>query len=212
MMRRLILLTLALAAMPLLADSSRSVEVFRYGCGNELGHREVTLFENGTVRVTDGPTGNEWMGLAELSPEELTGAINRLKAEDLSESHNMSKGVDGMWIEHCELRLQIPGEPLEVFRYGRYDPLTLNLSRVIQVIKDVEVKVRDLRGVEELPVDYEPRELDVLKRTDGNAFRVVRFTPDNKTVELQGVTQPVYLFVLKEQIRMEFVAVISRAR
>lgn len=212
-MRRLIwLLAMTLTASPLLADSNRSIEIFRYGCGNELGHREVTLFANGTVRVTDGPTGNEWMGLAELSPEELTGAINRLEAEDLSGSHNMSKGVDGMWIEHCELRLQIPGKPLEVFRYGRYDPLTLNLSRVIQVIKDLEAKVEDLRGVEELPVDYEPREQDVLKRRDGVSFRVIRFTPDNKTVELQGVTEPVYLFVLKEQMRMEFVAVISRGR
>lgn len=212
-MRRLIwILVMALAASPLLADSNRSVEIFRYGCGNELGHREVTLFANGTVRVTDGPTGDEWMGLAELSPEELTGALNRLKAEDLSESHNMSKGVDGMWIERCELRLQIPGEALEVFRYGRYDPLTLNLSRVIQVIKDLEAKVEDLRGVEELPADYEPREQDVLKRRDGVSYRVIRFTPDNKTVELQGVTEPVYLFVLKEQMRMEFVAVISRGR
>lgn len=212
-MRRLIwILVMAFAASPLLADSNRSIEIFRYGCGNELGHREVTLFANGTVRVTDGPTGDEWMGLAELSPEELTGALNRLKAEDLSESHNMSKGVDGMWIEHCELRLQIPGEPLEVFRYGRYDPLTLNLSRVIQVIKDLEAKVEDLRGVEELPADYEPREQDVLKRRDGVSYRVIRFTPDNKTVELQGVTEPVYLFVLKEQMRMEFVAVISRGR
>lgn len=212
-MRRFVwILVMAFAASPLLADSNRSIEIFRYGCGNELGHREVTLFANGTVRVTDGPTGDEWMGLAELSPEELTGALNRLKAEDLSESHNMSKGVDGMWIEHCELRLQIPGEALEIFRYGRYDPLTLNLSRVIQVIKDLEAKVEDLRGVEELPVDYEPREQDVLKRRDGVSFRVIRFTPDNKTVELQGVTQPVYLFVLKEQMRMEFVAVISRGR
>lgn len=211
-MRRSIWFLLMTLASPLLADSSRTVEIFRYGCGNELGHREVTLFGNGTVRVTDGPTGDEWMGLAELSPEELAGALNRLKAEDLSESHNLSKGVEGMWIERCELRLQLPGEPLEIFRYGRYDPLTLSLSRVIQVIKDLEAKVQDLRGVEELPADYEPREQDVLKRRDGIHYRVIRFTPDNKTVELQGVTEPVYLFVLKEQMRMEFVAVISRAR
>jgi hypothetical protein len=204
-----------LLAFPLRADvSDRSVEVLRYGCANELGHREVTLFRNGTVRLLDGPPGKEWMGLAELGPDELTGALNRLRDEDLSESHHLPKGIDGPYIERCELYLllpeQLPEQQPEVFRFNHYDALPLNLSRVVRVALDLEKKVEDLKGVEELPPDYEPRPFDVLKRRDGQRYRILRFTPDNKGVELQGLDQPMVLFVLKEQMRREFVALLSR--
>ena len=65
-MRRCFVL-LFLLALPLEAvrESDRTVEVLRYGCANEVGHREVTLFRNGTVRLFDGPPGEELMGLAE---------------------------------------------------------------------------------------------------------------------------------------------------
>ena len=208
-MRRCFLLLFL--ALPLAArESDRTVEVLRYGCANEVGRREVTLFRNGTVRLFDGPPGEELMGLAELSPEELEGALNRLQAEDLSEARNLHKGIDGPFIEKCELHLQLPDRKPEVFRFGRYDTLPLNLSRVIRVALDLEAEVEDLKGVEELPLNYVPRQYDVLKRRDGQRYKIMRFTADNKGVELQGIDQPIFLIVLREEMRKEFVALLSR--
>jgi hypothetical protein len=192
-------------------DSLRTVEVLRYGCANELGHREVTLFGNGTVRLLDGPPGKESMGLVELAPEELAGFLNRLNAENLSETHLLSTGIAGPYIERCELRLDLPGRKLQVFHFAHYDTLTLPLSRVLRIADDLEDKVQDLKlGHEELPEGYEPRQGDVVKRKDGYHYRIIRFTSDNKGVELQGTDQPFVLYVLKEQMRQEFVALVSR--
>jgi hypothetical protein len=152
------------------------------------------------------------MGLGELSPEDLTGALNRLAAEDLSEAKNLHKGIDGPFIEQCELHLQLPDRQPEVYRFGRYDALPLNLSRVIRVALDLEETVDELKGVEELPVGYVPREYDVLKRRDGLRYKIMRFTADNNGVELQGIDQPLFLIVLKEEIRKEFVAIVSREK
>lgn len=209
------LLPLALVACPLRAErglSDRAVEVLRYGCANELGHREVTLFKNGTVRLLDGPPGKEWMGLAELSPDELSGALNRLRAEDLADAHYLPKGIDGPFIEQCELHLLLDEREPEVYRFGRYDALPLNLSRVLRVATDLEVKVEELRGVEELPVNYLPRQYDVLKRRDGQRYQILRFTADDKGVELQGIDQPIFLIVLREEMHKEFVAVLERGK
>lgn len=212
-MRRGCLVLLILAGLPLEArESDRAVEVLRYGCANEVGRREVTLFRNGTVRLFDGPPGEELMGLAELSPEALTWALNRLQAEDLSEARNLHKGIDGPFIEKCELHLQLPDRKPEVYRFGRYDTLPLNLSRVIRVALDLEAEVEDLKGVEELPVSYVPRQYDVLKRRDGQRYKIMRFTADNKGVELQGIDQPIFLIVLREEMWKEFVAIISREK
>lgn len=212
-MRRRCLVLLILAGLPLQArESDRTVEVLRYGCANEVGHREVTLFRNGTVRLFDGPPGEELMGLAELSPEELTGALNRLQAEDLSEARHLHKGIDGPFIEQCELHLKLPDRKPEVYRFGRYDALPLNLSRVLRVAEDLAAEVDDLKGVEELPVSYVPRELDVLKRRDGQRYKIIRFTADNNGVELQGLDQPIFIIVLKEEMRKEFTALLSREK
>jgi hypothetical protein len=211
-MRRCCFLLL-LVALPLAArESDRTVEVLRYGCANEVGHREITLFRNGTVRLFDGPPGEELMGLAELSPEELTGALNRLQGEDLSEARNLHKGIDGPFIEQCELHLLLPDRKPEVYHFGRYDALPLNLSRVLRVAEDLAAEVDDLKGVEELPVDYVPRQYDILKRRDNQRYKIIRFTADNNGVELQGIDQPIFLIVLREEMRKEFVALLSREK
>ena len=107
--RFLPILLLGLAALPTGAQEQdkRSIEVVRYDCTTDTTRREVTLFANGTVRVREGWIGNEWMGLTELGPDELQGFLNRLAGEDLSESRNPEKGVEGAWIERCELRLHL---------------------------------------------------------------------------------------------------------
>jgi len=210
-------LVLLLAGLPLSAAtpsvSDRSTELLRYGCKNDLGRREVTLFANGTVRLRDGNPGVEgedWMGLSELNPDQLEGAIHRLEGEDLSEIHRLPSGVEGNWIERCTLSLELPGRDVRVFHFGRYDALPLQLSRVIRVAEDVAAEVKDIRGREELPADYEPRPMDILKRRDGQNFRVLGFTSDKLGVELEGVDVPLTVYVPRADMKREFVALIER--
>ncbi len=213
-MKTLLVMTLVVLTSPALGAPAdpRSLEVLRYDCASELGRREVTLFGNGTIRLREGPLGKELMGLAELNPDEREGAVNRLKAEDLSEAKQLPKGLEGAWIEKCMLALQLPGQPIQVFHFGRYDTLPLGISRVVQVAQDLAAKVPALKGDEELPHDYEPKEWDVLKRVDGYPYRVVGFTWDGQGIEMLGLEQPITLFVRKDQLRNEFVAVLSRGR
>jgi hypothetical protein len=192
------------------ALSDRSREILRLDCSSRLGRREVTLFANGTVRLRDGPVGKEWMGLAELSPEELHSALVRLTDEDLGGATDVRAGIVGDWIEHCDLVLDLPGKPERRISFGRYDTLSLGVSRLRRVAEELGNKVRSLSDVDQLPVGYEPRLGDVLKRIDGNSYRVVNFTSDRKGVELDGLEQPLHLIVLKEQMRIEFVALLTR--
>jgi hypothetical protein len=209
----LILVVLAVLAVPALAaEDPRSFEVLRYECANELGRREVTLFLNGTVRLRDGEPGKEAMGLAELNPDELDGAVNRLAEEDLSEAQRLPSGLDGQWVEKCMLALHLPDKPIQVFHFGRYDTLPLALSRIVHVAEDMAAKVPDLKGDEHLPVNYEPKVGDVLKRVDGNLYSVHGISDDKQGLELQGVVQPLTIYIRKDQLRMEFVALVSRAR
>jgi hypothetical protein len=192
--------------------SERSQEVLRLNCATGLGRREVTLFGNGTIRLRDGPLGREWMGLAELAPEELQGTLRRLAAEDLSDAVDMMHGVSGEWVERCDLIRELPGGKRFEARFGRYDALPLGLSHVRLIAEQLGAKVALLRNAEVLPERYVPRLGDLVKRVDGNLFRVVNFTSDHKGVELDGVEQPVHLIVLNEQMRLEFVALVSRER
>lgn len=199
---------------PVVTDpGSRTHEVLKHSCANPLGHREVTLFANGTVRVRDGLPGEEWMGLAELGPEELAGALRRLAAEDLRDAEILPAGVDGTWVERCELILELAGRPKKVYRYGRYDTLPLSLSKIVRVSEDLSTEVLALRAKEEeLPPGYEPEIGDVLKRVDGRNFEVFSFTGDGKGLEMRGVDDPLGLYILKDQLRLEFVAVVSRQK
>jgi len=193
-------------------SADRTTEVFRLDCASALSHREVTLFRNGTIRLRDGERGKEQMGLAELGPDEMDGALRRLAAEDLSEIGVMPRGVEGDWVERCVLVLALPDRPSRTFRYGRYDTLPLAFSRVLRVVDDMALKVQQLAGSERLPEGYEPRSGDVLKRTDGHLFEVFAFTEDKKGVEMQGIDEPLTLYVLREQLNREFVALVSRPR
>ena len=204
---------LLLAALPSLAQdaSDRLVEVIRYECANSLGRREVTLFGNGTIRLRDGEIGKEAMGLSELGPKELDGFLNRLREVDLTRLDRLERGVEGSWIERCDLILHLPDSELQVFHFGRYDTLPHDLSRVLQIVEDLSTQVRDLKRLEdELPVDYDPQPGDVLKRADGELYRIITFTMDKRGVELEGVNTPITMFVLRDRIRREFVELVSR--
>ncbi len=190
--------------------SDRSHQVLRLDCANRLGRREVTLFGNGTIRLRDGPAGKVWMGLAELGPEEMRAVLSRLAAEDLAGAGDLSSGVTGDWIEKCEMVIELPGKARQRLSFGRYDSLPLAVSKVRRIAEELGGRVRSLNDTDRLPTGYEPRVGDVLKRADGNDYRVVNFTSDGKGVELDGLTQPLRLIVLREQLRLEFVALLSR--
>jgi hypothetical protein len=148
-----------------------------------------------------------------LGPDELQGFINRLGGEDLSESRNPERGVEGAWIERCELRLQLSGKPLQTYRFGHYDPLPLNLSRVVRIAQELMEKVPITKDKDELPAGYDPQPGDVVKRVgDGALFRVIAFTGDGKGVELRGVDLPLEVYVPRDQIRNNFTELVSRDR
>lgn len=201
---------LSLVALPAQGDD-RSTEILRYECRTDVARRETTLFANGTIRLRKGQIGNEWMGLTELAPDKLEGFVNRLAGEDLSEAKSPDKGPEGAWIERCELRLQIPGKDLQIYQFGQYDRLPLNLSHVVHIAQELEKKVPIVKEKDDLPANYEPRPGDVLKHVgDGNRFRIVSFTSDGKGIELEGIDQPIELYVPKDQVRKKFTALLSR--
>jgi len=203
---------------PFLGRDPRSVVVLRFECASDLGRREVTLFGNGTVRLWDGPPGEEEMSLGELEPEALDGYLARLASEDLSEVPPEAHGVEGDWVEECVLELpwlvERPGAgggATPTYRFSRYGSLPLALSRVVAVAAELGEVAEGERALG-LPPGYEPRPGDVLIRTDGARFRVVQLTADGKGVELEGLEEPLVLYLAPDAIPEMFEAVESRER
>ncbi len=201
----------------------RVVEVFDYDCSSDIGRRKTTLFANGTIRVRRWADDEEQqMLLKELNPDELRGFVNRLREIDLSESEESRASPAGEWIQKCELVLDLyydqpPDEDREAqpnrFRFGRYDSVSLSLSRVIGVAEEVSLWAEERAIVADFPPGYEPSPGDVLERQDGLLFEVIAFTSDNRGVELWGVDQPLVVYVLREELIGEFIRVVdSRAR
>lgn len=194
---------------PPFVPGDRSTELFRYDCRSKIGRREVTLFANGTVRVRDGEPGKEALGLAELNVEELEGFVNRLREIDLSREKPL-KGLEGDWIERCRLVVELPGAARHDLVVARYQAQSLTLSTLLRVVEDAAAKVTSLTDREQLPVDYEPKLGDILKRFDGVLYRVRGFTADKKAIELQGVKAPLTIFIARDALRKEFVALEPR--
>lgn len=185
----------------------RGVVLLDLDCRSQLGRWAVTLFANGTVRLRQ----DEGILLSELTPEELAAYLRRLAAEDLSETDPDSTGVDGEWVERCALELALPEQRPRNFTFERYASLSLALSRVVAIARELgERTEREDLATRHLPTDYRARQGDVLERRDGVLYEVVGFTADSKGVELEGVEQPFTLYVRVEDMRREFVAVVSR--
>ena len=201
---------LLLAAPPARADD-RSTEILRYECRTDTVRRETTLFANGTIRLRRGKIGNEWMGLTELGQDALQGYLNRLGNEDLTNVTSPVAGPEGAWVEHCSLRLQLAGKELRSFDFGPFDPLQLNFSHVLQIAQELEKKVPVVKDKDELPANYDPRPGDVLKRIgDGLRFRIVAFTGDDKGIELEGIDQPLEIYIARGELRKKFTVLVSR--
>lgn len=196
----------------------RSVELVDFDCASDIGRRQLTLFANGTVRVRLWADDQEQdMILKELNPDELTGYLNRLREIDLSESEERRESPAGEWVQKCELKLDLYYDDADDdrnrqpsrFLFGRYDSVSLALSRVIRIAEEIALWAEENAVIAEFPVGYEPRPGDILERQDGVLFEVIAFTSDNRGVELWGIDQPLVVYVLREDLIGEFIRVVE---
>lgn len=192
------------------APDPRSWEVLDYDCASEIGRHRMTLFGNGTVRIKVREGETEEMRLRELAPDELSGYLGRLRAEDLSESESSARSAAGDWVDTCELTLDLDQGAEQVFRFGRFDSLSLALSRVVAVADEIDAWAAEEVVATDFPSDYRPRPGDVLERKDGVLFEVIALTSDRRGVELWGVDQPLVVYVLLEEVVGEFVSLVER--
>ncbi|MCB1036435.1 MAG: hypothetical protein KDD47_21595 [Acidobacteria bacterium] len=213
-------------------ESDRSRVLLRLDCSSQISRQEITLFANGTVRLrerlsdqhelelsdlgqpTDPEEEDLHMYLGELSPEELEAYLARFAKENLSESEETSRdSLGGAWVEECRLDLALPGQASRHFAFGRYDSLSLGTAQVVRIARELEEIVERDEGLEPpFPPDYEPRTGDVLQRLDGVLFEVVRYTDDGGGVELEGVEQPVTIFIDQSNLRARFRRLVRRAQ
>ena len=196
--------TLLLAA--LLASGSaasqardlRSVELVDYDCQSAIGGRRTTLFANGTLRLRIREGEETRMVLKELTPDQLTGYLNRLREVDLSESESISSTMSGDWVEQCELDLDLHESPRDAsphFSFGRYDSVDLALKRVINIAEEISLWAEEQAIMGAFPRHYRPRPGDILERRDGVVFEVIAYTSDKRGIELWGVEQPLVIYV-----------------
>lgn len=205
---------LALAATTAVAENTRSHEIVRRDCRNSAGHAEVTLFENGTLRLRQSQKGEKGrFELAELGPDERDGFVNRLRDEDLSEVASGGRSeLGGDLVEECEISLALERGEAVVYRFGRFDSLPLGLSRLNGIVDDMLQYIEDHAPQIGLPPGYEPKRGDILARNDGVLFEVIGLTSDKRGIELIGVEQPLTIFIARESLREVFSSLEERRR
>jgi hypothetical protein len=206
----LLLLALALSPGAEKSEDPRSRVVVREDCVSTIGRREVTLFANGTVRLREGPPGQEAMRLGEVGAEEVAAFERRMSETDLSETEAREEAPGGTWVETCVLELELAAGGLRRFSFGRYASHSLALSTVLAVVRDIEAVAETSARASDLPVRYEPRPGDLLERTDGLRFEVVAFTADGLGVELSSPDQPLTIYVPRDDLRRFFVRLLAR--
>ncbi len=206
---------LALLLVPFLTQAAPRPDIHRllvYDCESEIGSREVALFDDGTIRLEEGPPGEEEITLETLDPDRLQAFVRRLRQAKKPERYTdpSVRGLGGDWVERCRLEVTLPGEaPVAVF-FVRYDSLSLSVGHLVRIAEDVLQAIRDAAPPSSLPPDYEPRAGDVLLRRDGQRFRVARPTGDGTGLEMAGLDQPVTLYVPRGALRAEFTELLSR--
>ena len=196
--------------------SDRSRVLARLDCFNSLHRRELTLFANGTLRLKAGRPGEEGMSLAELGPKELESALALLAEIDLSETDPATAGPEGELVERCLLELKLPDRAPVERRFKRFDSLPLALGRALTVLDGLATGMAEPRGGPGdrrrpgLPVGYEPEPGDLLRHADGTLYEVIAFTADGQGVELQGVDQPLTLYLSRGRLGGEIVELVGR--
>jgi hypothetical protein len=188
----------------------RSQVLLRRDCLGETGRIDVTLFANGTIRLREGEGPEQNMRLAELPLDVLRDFTNRLEEIDLSETEAGIPQGELEWIGRCEIELGGgEGEP-KVYHYGRFESLSLALSRVNTIVEDLVVEAEERIPKGHLPRNYTPRSGDILVRADGSRFKVIGYTSDKNGIELQGIDQPLTIYVQAKDMDEWFTELVSR--
>lgn len=204
---------LLVATLPAQAAPRRDIHrVLLYDCESTVGHREVALFDDGTILLREGPPGEEETTLRTLDPDRLEGFLRRLRRAQRPKRYTdpSVRGLGGDWVERCQVEMTLPGEEPVTFFFLRYDSLSLEAGALVRIAEDVLEAVRNAMPETSLPPDYEPWRGDVLERRDGQRFRVVRVTGDGGGLELEGLDQPITLYVPLGAVRQEFTELLAR--
>jgi len=191
-------------------EDPRTLEVVRLDCTTGIVRSDMTLFGNGTLRLREGDVGEEEMQLAELAPDVFEGYLRRLQQEALGNNLAPPKQIGGLWTEQCELTVQVPEGPTGSTAFGAFDSLSLPLSRVVAIARELVVLAREETYVAGIPRDYVPERGDVLVDHSGSRYRVHGWTSDSQGVELQGVDQPLTIYVTIEALHKQFLSVEER--
>jgi hypothetical protein len=208
---RLPALLAALATLAAAGDDPRGIELLRYDCHSRIARRDLTLYANGTLRLREANKGEaRRMRLAELGRAELGAYLARLAAEDLSEVDLAGPEASGEWVESCSLELKLENRAERTLRFGRMDSLPLPLGRLLRVVDDLLIEVDARAPRSRLPADYEARAGDRLRRFDGTLYEVVAYTSDGAGIELEGLDEPVVIFIPVAALRDEFEELVER--
>ncbi|HNZ96572.1 MAG TPA: hypothetical protein PK570_03940 [Thermoanaerobaculia bacterium] len=204
------LLSTSASSSPPQEGLGRSDEILRLDCRSQLARRELTLFGNGTARLRSGPLGEEQLRLFELDPGERDAIVDRLREIDLSEAESSTLSAGGSWVEICALTVELPGAAPISRSFARYDSLPLALSRVRELAVALGDRVEEAgRAAGGLPPGYRARRGDCLRRVDGHLFRVLNYTSDGKGVELEGVDQPLTVYVVADELDREYLELVT---
>lgn len=188
----------------------RSTEWLKYTCSNSLGRRDVTLFANGTVRLREGLWESQQVYLHELAPPEL-----RLERQLLGSVFDATStprqqlsfgGVDGEWIEHCDIVLELPNAKPFHYKFGQFEMPPLEVSRLVQISEDLASLTRPLDPVQRLSPTYEPKRGDTLVDGDGERFRIIGLTSDGRGVEVESLSVPMRILHPIDMLPSLFVA------
>jgi hypothetical protein len=198
-----------LAAVTVAQSSAdpRSVEILRLDCTTGPVRNDVTLFGNGTLRLRSGETGQEELMLSELDGDSFDAYIRRLQQESLGDGLAAPRRMEGLWTEQCVLTAAVPDGPSGTEAFSGLDSLSLPLSRVVSIARELMALARVQTHVAGIPPGYVPQRGDVLLHRDGSRYLVYGETSDGKGVELMGLDQPLTLYVVITDLQALFLAV-----
>lgn len=187
------------------ASDPRSQVLLASDCRTEVARREVTLFANGTLRIRTGRGATREMRLAELGRSELEAYVARLREIEFDDLASSSPGLEGDWVEDCLLVLELPGEERRRFEYGPYDSIPLGWKHVLLIVDDLLEELETSRRADDRVRDYDPLPGDILvRRSDGARYEVLGRTLEGSGVELQGLDEPMTVFILLDHLLEQF--------
>lgn len=203
---------LAAGVAPATADAAgardpRSVEVLRLDCTAGTQRSDLTLFGNGTLRLREGELGAEDLHLSELGRDALDAYVRRLRAESLDDGLAPPASVQGPFTETCTLSLDVPEGPVGSTEFSALDSLSLALSRVVSIARELTVVARTNINLVGLDPGYRPVAGDILLHRNGGRYQVHMLTSDGRGVELTGLDQPLTLYVALDALGELFLGV-----